>query len=80
MVQQESVTPHDSFDKKRATFWFKSSADECIKQMWEMVYLLRLHGYLVEVQKCRELGNVVWEDNFQVAAYPSLRDGKVTIS
>ncbi len=73
-------TPHDSFDRKRAIFWFKSSAEECIKQMWEMVHLLRLHGYHVEVQKCRELGNVAWEDNFQVAAYPSVQDGKVMVS
>ena len=73
-------SPRGSFDKKRAIFWFKSSADECLKQMWEMVHLLRSHGYLVEVQKCRALGNIAWEDRFQVAAYPSVLDSKVTFS
>ncbi len=58
----------------RAIFWFKSSADECIKRMWELVYLLRYHGYLVEVEKCRELVNIIYEDSFQVAAYPSKDD------
>ena len=58
----------------RAIFWFKSSADECINRVWELAHLLRYHGYLVDVQKCRELGNVIYEDNFQVAAYPSKRD------
>jgi hypothetical protein len=60
----------------RAIFWFKSSADECINRVWELAHLLRYHGYLVDVQKCRELGNIIYEDSFQVAAYPSKRDRK----
>jgi len=58
----------------RASFWFKSDADECIKRVWELAHLLRYHGYLVEVEKCRELGNIIYEDKFQVAAYPSKDD------
>jgi hypothetical protein len=60
----------------RAIFWFKSSAEDCVKRMWELTHLLRYHGYLVEVEKCRELGNIVYEDTFQVAAYPSDKDRK----
>jgi hypothetical protein len=60
----------------RAIFWFKSSADECMKRMWELTHLLRHYGYLVEVEKCRELGNIIYEDEFQVAAYPSKHDRK----
>ena|SRR5687767_13964006 len=60
----------------RAIFWFKSDADECIKRMWELVYLLRYHGYLVEVEKCRTLTNIIYEDRFQAAAYPSKHDRK----
>jgi hypothetical protein len=60
----------------RAIFWFKSSAGECIKRMWELAYLLRHHGYLVEVEKCRELGNIIYRDEFQVSAYPSKYDRK----
>jgi hypothetical protein len=60
----------------RAIFWFKSSADECIKQMWELTQVLGHHGYLVEVEKCRVLGNIIYEDKFQVAAYPSKHDRK----
>jgi hypothetical protein len=58
----------------RAIFWFKSSADECIKRMWEFTHVLEHHGYLVEVEKCRVLGNIIYEDQFQVAAYPSKHD------
>jgi hypothetical protein len=57
-----------------AIFWFKSSADECIERMWELVEALRYHGYLVEVEKCRELANIIYEDKFQMAAYPSRDD------
>ena len=60
----------------RAIFWFKSSADDCIKQMWELMHVLEHHGYLVEVEKCRVLGNIIYEDQFQVAAYPSKHDRK----
>jgi hypothetical protein len=60
----------------RAIFWFKSSADECIKQMWELTHVLQHHGYLVEVEKCKVLGNIIYEDKFQVAAYPSKHDRK----
>lgn len=60
----------------REIFWFKSSADECISRMWELTHLLRHHGYLVEVEKCRGLGNIIYDDKFQVAAYPSKHDRK----
>jgi hypothetical protein len=72
-------SPEDYFKAQRAVFWFKSSADESIKRIWELVNLLRLHDYHVEVYKCRGLSNIVYEDKLQVAAYPSERDGKITV-
>jgi hypothetical protein len=42
-----------------------------------LVHVLREHGYHVEVHKCRRLGNIVWEDDFQVAAFPSKSDDNV---
>ena len=72
-------SPPDSFYASRAIFWFKSSARESISSIWEVVFLLKAHGYHIEVLKCPRLGNISYEDGFQVAAYPSDRDGKVTI-
>ncbi len=72
-------SPPAPFDAKRATFWFKSCASESIAKIWELVHALRLHGYHVEVQKCRRLANIVFEDKYQVAAYPSPRDGRITL-
>jgi hypothetical protein len=60
----------------RAIFWFKSEADDCISRIWEMAHLLEYHGYLIEMQKCRWLGNIAYEDKFQVAAIPSKDDRK----
>jgi hypothetical protein len=71
--------PPASFSANRAIFWFKSGAKESIGQIWELVHSLRLHGYHVEVYKCRRLANIVYEDRYQVAAYPSEKDGRTTV-
>jgi hypothetical protein len=72
-------TPPDSFKTSRAIFWFKSSAEESIRRIWELVQLLRHHGHHVEVYKCRKLGNVCYQDELQVASYPSKSDGRITV-
>jgi hypothetical protein len=72
-------TPPDKFSADRAIFWFKGRSKDSISHIWELVHALRLHGYHVEVHKCRHLANIAYEDKFQVAAYPSIRDGKVTV-
>ncbi len=71
--------PPDRFSANRAIFWFKSGAKESIGQIWELVRALRLHGHHVEVHKCRRLANIAYEDQYQVAAYPSERDGTITV-
>jgi hypothetical protein len=71
--------PPKGFVAGRAIFWFKSTATGSISRIWGLVYLLRHHSYLVEVHKCRHLANIIYEDEFQVAAYPSKRDGKIAV-
>jgi hypothetical protein len=77
--QSHLATPPKDFVASRAIFWFKSSAEESIKQIWELVHLLRQYGYHVEVQKCRRLANIHWQDQLQVASYPSSLDGRITV-
>ncbi|HYE74370.1 MAG TPA: hypothetical protein VEF04_13610 [Blastocatellia bacterium] len=72
-------SPPDSFYASRAIFWFKSDAHKNISRIWEMIYILRAHGYHVEVYKCRRLANISYEDKMQVAAYPWDRDAKITV-
>jgi hypothetical protein len=62
--------PPKSFRASRAIFWFKSSARSNIRRMWEMVEIMRAHSRPVTVYKCRRLGNISYEDDLQVAAYP----------
>jgi len=71
--------PPKNFTAGRAIFWFKSSAEKSIEYVWELVHLLRHHGHYVEVHKCRRLGNILYEDKFQVAAFPSKLDGRITV-
>ncbi len=56
---------------RRAIFWFKSEAEECLSRIWEMAEILRYHGYIVDLQKQRTLGNIIYFDQYQVAAFPS---------
>jgi hypothetical protein len=72
-------TPPEDFYASRAIFWFKLSAHETINRIWELVHLLRLYGYHIEVRKARRLSNISYEDEFQVAAYPSTRDSRITV-
>jgi hypothetical protein len=72
-------TPPKNFSSRRAIFWFKSTAEENIRNVWELVEVLRQHGHYIEVYKCRRLGNILWEDKFQVAAFPSKLDGRITV-
>jgi hypothetical protein len=77
--QKHLPTPPSGFSASRATFWFKPSAQECLRRVWELIHALRLHGYHVEVHKCRHLGNICYQDEFQVAAYPSNLDSNIVI-
>jgi len=60
----------------KAIFWFKPDANDCVNKMWDLVQLLRFHGYLVEMQKYRMLRKIIYEDSLQVAAVPSRLDVK----
>jgi hypothetical protein len=71
--------PPKNFTAGRAIFWFKSSAQESIRKIWELVHVLRQHEHYVEVHKCRRLGNILYEDKLQVAAFPSKLDGRITV-
>lgn len=62
----------------RAIFWFRTNAQECVRRMWNLTFILRANSYLVEVQKCKHLHNIVYWDALQVAAFPHKYDGKRT--
>ena len=46
--------------------WFKSSADESIKKVWEIVALLKEHDIPVRILKSKNPGKCLYEDDFQI--------------
>ena len=62
-----SPRPHS---KAQALSWFRDSATEHIAKMRELQQVLERYGIAVQMVKARRLGYVLYEDQFQVAAYP----------
>jgi hypothetical protein len=56
--------------KAQAISWFKNPANNHIAQMRELQHILEKHGVAVEVLTTERPGYIVYEDEFQVAAYP----------
>jgi hypothetical protein len=55
---------------RRAIFWFKTDAQECIRQVWRLTRWLRVCEVNVEIVRTVRPGYVVYQDDFQVAAIP----------
>jgi hypothetical protein len=56
--------------KAQALSWFKHTATEHIAKMREYAEILERYGMRVQMIKAKRLGYVLYEDDFQVAAYP----------
>jgi len=54
----------------RGIAWLKDTATECISRMRELVAILEKHGHRVEMIREDRVGQVVYEDEFQVVAEP----------
>lgn len=72
--------PPKAFNSARAIFWFRDDAQECIRKVWEVAFLLREHDRNVIVHRCEKLANVKYSDHLQVAAFPSKGDTRVFLS
>jgi hypothetical protein len=56
--------------KAQTISWFRDTASEHIKKMREFQQLLEEYGLAVEIIKCGRPGYIVYEDEFQVTAFP----------
>ena len=70
---RENLHSPDWLRVPQAIFWFKSDADECIRNVWYLVSLLRAHGRHMRIIVTREPGSIVYQDEHQVAAVPRRR-------
>lgn len=59
----------------KAISWFKPTASEHIRRMYQMVEILQRHEVAVEVIKSDRVGYVVYEDEYQIVAEPFRETG-----
>ena len=57
---------------KRSLCWFRSTAHEHIARAWEMVVILEENDIFMTQLKRREVGQILYEDQAQLLAYPSI--------
>jgi hypothetical protein len=62
-----SSRPHS---KAQAISWYRDTATAHIAKMRELQEVLERNGLTVEMIKAKRLGYVLYEDEFQIAAYP----------
>jgi len=60
----------NNIEHRRAISWFKPTASQPIRKMWELKSVLEAHGHHVNVLQTRDPGVVVYEDDWQVVAKP----------
>jgi hypothetical protein len=68
--EQHLVVPKLSSTHRRAKFWFRSEAEEMIERAWAMTLLLKDHGLPVTQHTADDPGEIIYEDQYQIAAIP----------
>ncbi|MDQ3585790.1 MAG: hypothetical protein ACR2GW_02375 [Pyrinomonadaceae bacterium] len=53
--------------------WFKNTAQRHLEKTFELAALLEEHNVLIELLKAERPGYVVYEDDYQIVAEPSIR-------
>ena len=57
--------------------WFKSTATEHLKKMYEMKEIIERYGIFITVIKMENPGYIVYEDKFQVSTIPHKKDKSI---
>ncbi len=55
---------------RRAIAWFKPEAVEPLKRIWAIKAVLEEFGYHIDMIKSDDVGNIIYEDGWQVVAKP----------
>jgi hypothetical protein len=51
-----------------AVAWFRPTAGEAVRRMWEIVAILKEHGIPVQFVRTADPGEIVYQDEYQVVA------------
>jgi len=54
----------------RALSWFNSRATEPLKRIRAIKLILEEYGYIIDILKTNQPGNIIYEDGWQVVAKP----------
>ena len=54
----------------QALCWFRATAHEHIARAWEVITILKGRDIFMRTIRCQKTGYVLYEDEFQVLAYP----------
>jgi hypothetical protein len=65
--------PRLKLHERRAIFWFRDEAAECIERIWILVTLLNEEGCHIHLSTTMRPGHIVYRDEHQVAAIPGKR-------
>ena len=57
----------------RPIFWFRTEAEDCLAQIWNMVAVFNEEGLYVEHRTTLRPGHIVYRDEHQIAAIPGKR-------
>jgi hypothetical protein len=63
--------PLSKHGNERAISWFKAQSKECISRVWSVVRILEESGIAITKITTEDPGYVIYEDDFQVVAWPS---------
>jgi hypothetical protein len=57
----------------RPVFWFRTEANDCLVQIWNLVAIFNAEGLYVEQLTTLRPGHIVYRDDHQIAAIPGKR-------
>lgn len=57
----------------RPVFWFRTEAEDCLEQIWNLVAIFNAEGLYVEQLTTLRPGHIVYRDDQQIAAIPGKR-------
>lgn len=57
----------------RPIFWFRTEAEECLAQIWNLVAVFNSESLYVEMRTTRRPGHIIYRDDHQIAAIPGKR-------
>jgi hypothetical protein len=69
---ETNLRPHDP-KMRRAVFWFRRDAVDCIERVWELVHIVERAGFKVVLLSGHDPGRIVFRDAHQIAALPKRR-------